>query len=367
MAREGLNPDDPGIRLLADAVGELPPEEVALVCSGMLPGLGAGVTRLITDVRERPEVGERCVPFDFAADGATSAERYAAAVVWPRAHLGKDFSLACLARGALLLRPGGRLLCAARKNKGGASLAGVMRELLGEVEVLRRDRGYALYAGTCGEGGGVGGEGGVDLAVARALLDVRYSIDEPLLGAPPLRATPGVFSRKHLDKGTRALLEHAAALADNGVLGEPRRVLDLCAGIGPLGLWAAQRWPQAAIHAVESNLLAAACLRENATARGILCTQTEADGGRLTVAVSDGLDAPHQGAPGFDLALINPPTHAGEDELRGLLAPLPAALAGGVALFVVNRAGRLLGLLGELGAAVEVASAPGFALVSARW
>ncbi|MCA9658889.1 MAG: methyltransferase, partial [Myxococcales bacterium] len=258
MAREGLNPDDPGIRLLADAVGELSPEEVALVCSGMLPGLGAGVTRLITDVRERSEIGERCVPFDFGADGAaTIDERFAAAVVWPRAHLGKDFSLACLARGALLLRAGGRLLCAARKNKGGASLAEVMRELLGEVEVVRRDRGYALYVGICGEAG-------VDLAVARALLDVRYAIDEPLLGSPPLRATPGVFSRKHLDKGTRALLEHAAALADDGVLGEPRRVLDLCAGIGPLALWAAQRWPQAAIHAVESNLLAAACLRENA-------------------------------------------------------------------------------------------------------
>ncbi|MEZ4380002.1 MAG: methyltransferase [Nannocystaceae bacterium] len=357
MAREGLNPDDPGIRLLADAVGEHPPEEVALVCSGMLPGLGAGVTRMITDVREGAEAGERCVPFDFAAQ--EGAGRFAAAVVWPRAHLGKDFSLACLARGALLLRPGGRLLCAARKSKGGASLVGAMRELVGEAEVIRRDRGYALYCGARPEAG-------VDRAAARALLDVRYAIDAPLLGSPPLRATPGVFSRKHLDKGTQALIERAAALADEGALGAPRRVLDLCAGIGPLGLWAAQRWPQAAIHAVESNLLAAACLRANGAARGLLAA---AEGGapRLTVALSDGLDAAHRGPPGFDLALVNPPTHAGEIELRELLAPLPAALAGGAAIFVVNRAGRLLGLLEELGAAVEVASAPGFALVTARW
>ncbi|MCB9704541.1 MAG: methyltransferase [Myxococcales bacterium] len=347
MAHEGLNVDDPGIRLLADAVAEVPPSALALVCSGPLPGVGPGATRLVSDVRERPEAGERCVPFSFAVDEGRGAS-FDAAVVWPRAHLGKDFSLACLARGALLLRPGGRLLCAARKNKGGGSLAAVIGELVGEVEVVARDRGYNLYVGVH--------RGEIDREAAAAHLGVRYAIDDPLLGPPPLLATPGVFCRKHLDQGTRALIERAAELAARGELGEPRRILDLCAGIGPLALWAAARWPAAAITAVESNLLACACLRENAAARGL--------GGRIEVLAQDGLG--DISAPA-ELALINPPTHAGEEELRALLAPLPRLLAGGVALFVVNRHGRLVGLLDEIGAATSIHAVPGFSLVSARW
>ncbi|MCB9566808.1 MAG: hypothetical protein H6710_06265 [Myxococcales bacterium] len=83
MAHEGLNVDDPGIRLLADAVAEVPPSALALVCSGPLPGVGPGATRLVSDVRERPEAGERCVPFSFAVDEGRGAS-FDAAVVWPR-------------------------------------------------------------------------------------------------------------------------------------------------------------------------------------------------------------------------------------------------------------------------------------------
>jgi len=362
--------------MLAEATREVAPEELALVCSGALPGLGAGATRLITDVREEALAGEHCFSFSFFSSSFFSSSsssssssspsspssplsetsaldgRFAAAVVWPRAHLGKDFSLACLARAALLLRPGGRLLCAVRKNKGGGSLAREIDRLLGNLTTLKRDRGYSLY---CGEH-----RGEIDRGAASALLGVSYSIDEPLLGAPPLFATPGVFSRKHLDRGTRALIEHAAQLAMRGALGEPRRVLDLCAGIGPLGLWAARRWPDAAITAVESNLLAIACLKANAAARGL-----DAPPPRLRIEAADGLAK--LSLPSFDLALVNPPTHAGEDELRELLAPLPGLLRGGLALFVVNREGRLVGLLEELSAAIELAAVPGFSIVSARW
>ncbi len=339
--------------MLAEAVREVAPEELALVCGGALPGLRAGATRLFTDVREEAVAGEQLVPFAFSEDPALDG-RFSAAVVWPRAHLGKDFSLACIARASLLLRPGGRLLCAVRKNKGGASLAKEIERLLGDLTTLQRDRGYSLY---CAERGQT-----VDRGAALALLGVRYAIDEPLLGAPPLLATPGVFSRKHLDQGTRALIERCAALASTGPLGEPRRVLDLCAGIGPLGLWAARRWPDAAITAVESNLLAVACLRANAAARGLVGPGPSP---RLRVEAADGLA--ELSLPSFDLALVNPPTHAGEEELRGLLAPLPGLLAGGLALFVVNREGRLVGLLEELSAAIEIAAAPGFSIVSARW
>ncbi len=337
--------------MLAAAVRTVAPELLALVCGGALPGIRPGATRLITDVREEATVGERCLPFSFAADPELDG-RFEAAVVWPRAHLGKDFSLACIARAALLLRPGGRLLCAVRKNKGGASMAKAIGELLGGCSTLDRDRGYSLYVGES--------SGELDHEAARALLDVRYSVSDPLLGSPPLQTTPGVFSRKHLDKGTRALLQHTASLAERGALAPPGRVLDLCAGAGPLGLWAARRWPSAQVTAVESNLLAVASLRTNATARDLLGAPP-----RLHVEAADGLAK--LSLPSFDLALINPPTHAGEDGLRELLAPLPDLLRDGIALFVVNRVGRLLGLLEELQAAIELQAVAGFTIVSARW
>ncbi len=337
--------------MLAAAAREVAPERLALVCGGALPGIRPGATRLITDVREEATVGERLVPFTFAAD-PTLDGRFEAAVVWPRAHLGKDFSLACIARAALLLRPGGRLLCAVRKSKGGASMARAIDELLGDHSTLDRDRGYSLYMGEH--------PGSIDQEAARALLDVRYGIDDPLLGAPPLETTPGVFSRKHLDRGTRALLQHVASLAERGALPEPRRVLDLCAGAGPLGLWAARRWADAEVTAVESNLLAVASLRANAAARGLLGATP-----RLRIEAADGLA--ELSLPSFDLALVNPPTHAGEDGLRQLLAPLPGLLRGGIALFVVNREGRLIGLLEELRATIEPLAVAGFSIVSARW
>lgn len=352
MAREGLNPDDPGIRLLANAVASEQANEVVLVCSGSLPGLGTGATRLITDLREHATAGERCLPFSFALDDDRFAARFKTAIVWPRAHLGKDFSFACIARAALLLQPGGRLLCAVRKNKGGATLGAAIRDLLGNLEILDRDRGYALYSGIC--------QDTIDRDKAHQLLSVRYSIDDALLGSPPLCATPGVFSRKHLDRGTEALIKECDMLSKTEEIEPPDRVLDLCAGIGPLGLWAAQRWPTATITAVESNLLATACLRQNAENRGLL-----GDRPRLRVLAADGLvglELTH-----FELALINPPTHAGEHELRALLAPLPPLLAGGVALFVVNRSGRLLGLLQELGATTTERERSGFTIVSARF
>ena len=346
MAREGLNPADPGVRLLARAVADVPAGELLLVCSGALPGARPGATRLITDARERAEAGERCAPLDLAgaAELAARPERYAAAAVWPRAHLGKDFSLLCLARGALSLRPGGDLLCAARKDKGGASLAAAMEELLGAVEIEGRDRGYTLYRARR--------RGDVDAAAAARMLEARYTITDPLLGPTALRSAPGVFCRRHLDDGTRALLERLAVAE----LAPPRRVVDLGAGIGPITIWAARRWPAAEVLAVECNLLAAALIAENAALAGV--------GARVRVAAGDGLPATPTPT---DLLLSNPPTHAGEEELTALVAPLPRWLAPGEAWFVVNRPGRIVGLCRDLGAAVTAEAAGGFHVVRARF
>lgn len=350
MRDESLfNPSDPGVRLLAQAVQGLPPQQVALVYCGPLPGLRPGATRWVVDVRERtPED-----PGVLAAPSVALAEQQAgrgfqAAAVWPRAHLGKDFTEATLALAAAALAPGGRLVCAVRKDKGGPSLARTIAGLCGSVETAERDRGYHLFVAEK--------NAGYDAAAARRLLEVRYEIAEPLLGEVPLLSAPGVFCRKHLDDGSRALLTALAAAEPPA----PKRVLDLGAGIGPLGLWAARRWPEAQVLAVESNAIAAGLVRENAGRLG--CAE------RVEVSLSDGLPAEHPRRGGFDLALVNPPTHAPPEAFAELVKPLPAWLrAGGEAWFVVNRSGRLLQVLKDTRAEVEAREVPGFWIVRARW
>lgn len=375
MSAEGLQDSaaDPGIRLLAAAVRDVDPRELLLVHSGPLPGLRPGATRLILDVRERDDAaGTTCVPASRgpaalartpggsssgSGSGSDASSNFAAAVVWPRAHLGKDFSEVCLAIGAASLRPGGHLYCAVRKAKGGPSLARAMTELLGAVEVQERDSGYFLYVSQK--------TAAYDPAAALARLTLEYEIADPLLGPVPLLAAPGVFCRKHLDDGTRALLTE---LEDLDVLEDrpPRQVLDLGAGIGPLGLWATRRWPDARLLAVDSNYLAAALIGENAARLGC--------GHRVDVLASDGLPSTGPGSGigsvrgRIDLALINPPTHADPESFAKLVAPLRQWLRPGApAWFVVNRAGRLAQVLTQTGAELDLREVPGFTLVRATW
>ena len=351
MTAEGLanSVADPGVGLLAAAARSVAPQDLLLVHSGPLPGLRPGATRLVLDVRELApsdtSTAVTCVP---ASLDWRPEPRFAAAVVWPRAHLGKDFSESCLALGALALRPGGQLLCAVRKAKGGPSLARTMEALCGNLEVVRRDAGYFLYMSEK--------TASFDPAEAAARLAVRYELADPLLGPTPLLAAPGVFCRKHLDDGTRALLEHLEAahvLADS----PPRRVLDLGAGVGPLALWAARRWPAARVLAVDSNLLAVSLIAANARRLGV--------DDRVEARAHDGLPAAREPV---DLALVNPPTHAEPAAFAALVAPLRAWLRPGApAWFVVNRAGRLTEILGKAGAQLTVHDVPGFSLVRATW
>jgi len=356
---DGLNPRDPGIRLLARVIGEagISPARLLLVHSGALPGLAGGATRLILDVRERTGARDDCIAdigrSDPDAPLPFGAARFDAAVVWPRAHLGKDFSEACLALGALGLEPGGQLLCAARKQKGGKSLAKRMRALLGEdaVEVVARERGYHLYRGTRGPS--------FDRALADELSTRSYLIHDEILGPLELQTRPGVFSRRALDGGTRALVQVAAAMLDHGREAghpAPRRVLDLCAGVGPLALWAAARLDHAEVYAVESNLRACALIRANATANEL--------GDRVEVFEHDGL--PTLPEP-VELALVNPPTHADSETLARLLDLRPVLAAGGQALFVVSRPDRALRILSELGAELDGGERDGYFIIQARW
>jgi 16S rRNA G1207 methylase RsmC len=345
------------MRLLGGAARAEDPAGVLLVHCGEVPGIGPGATRLILDVRERGGSAHRCVPELPSADADTPG-RFACALVWPRAHLGKDFSELCLAQAALAVRRGGRVLCAARKQKGGKSLAKTLEKLLGGVEVVARDRGYHLYEARRGDT--------MDQALARELLERSYLIEDPCLGPRlPLRGVPGVFSRKELDAGTRALIEVVDAMADANNSGgplAPESILDLCAGVGPLALWSALRWPGSRVLAVESNLRACACLRANIERADL--------GDRVRVAESDGL--PGEGFEDLrgrcELALVNPPTHADRESLSKLLSPLPRWLGpGGRALLVVNRPGLVVEVLKDCGAQLSGGERDGYLILSAQW
>ncbi|PRQ04460.1 class I SAM-dependent methyltransferase [Enhygromyxa salina] len=350
---DGLNPDDPGVRLLAEAARGIEPTALLLVHCGDLPGLAPGATRLILDVRERTGSPHHCIP-DLGRTDAGAAlpagdARFEAAMVWPRAHLGKDFSESCLAVGALALREGGHLYCAVRKQKGGKSLGKIMRALLGEdaVEVVARERGYHLWKGVRGPN--------MNVELAAELSTRRYEIHDDALGQLRLESRPGVFSRRELDGGTRALLGVADELLRREAE-QPRAVLDLCAGLGTLGLWAATRLEHAEVIAVESNLRACALIRANAERNGLAA--------RVRIHEHDG--PPAEVTP-VDLVLLNPPTHADADTLRRLFDLRGWLRPGGCVLMVVSRPHRALQLLAELGAEVDGGERDGFFVLRARW
>lgn len=351
---EGINPNDPGIGLLARAVSDQPAREILLVCGGDLPGVGPEATRLVLDVRELSGSRARAVPLDLEAAAETSP-RFRHAIVWPRPHLGKDFSVACLALGALSLQPGGVLWCAARKSKGADSLGDAMAQLMGEVDVEARTKGYRLMRARR--------TAAFDDDAARDRVRARYSIEDDVLPGLSLRSAPGVFSRRGLDAGTRQLIEHASdAVAD-----EPGAVIDLGCGVGPLGLWAAMRWPSCRVLAVDSNLLAVNLARDNAARHGLRS--------RVEVLASDGLpaDADRPAAVAalhgrFDLALVNPPTHADPATLGRMAHDLRAWLSPrGLALLVVSRAGRMTEQLQDAGAQVRAQPYPRYTVLEARF
>lgn len=341
---DGLNPDDPGITLLAKAVAGRQAREILLVCCGDVPGVGPRATRLVLDVREREGSVARPVGVDEAM---TDGDGFHDALVWPRPHLGKDFSVWCMARGALALRPGGSLWCAARKAKGAESLIEELTAIMGLVEVMGRDKGYRLVRAHRSEA--------FDEARARACMELRYVIEDAALPGLSLGSAPGVFSRRELDGGTRQLIEHASAR----VSAAPSAVLDLGCGVGPLALWAATRWSSARVVAVDSNLRAVALCRENVRRHGLEP--------RVRVVASDGL--PREQEPGsFGLALVNPPTHAEPEALGRLAEDLRRGLAAGsAAMLVVSRAGRMTEQLRQAGANVEAFAYAKFTVLEARW
>lgn len=320
---DGFNPDDPGVAMLVEASRDIPARDIVLVAMGPLAAL-PNAERIVLDVRE---LDSQARPWNVP--GALAKAR---ALVWPRAHLGKDFAQQCLARAGLSVAEGGLVQCAVRKQKGADSVEDFMADLFGNVRIAGRDRGYRLLQSVRGPK--------FRDEEARRVLALEYEIEDPLLGDLRLCTAPGVFSRQKLDAGTKALIEFAAEQALPRL---PLRVLDVCAGVAPLGLWAARRWPSCEVYAVESSLLASTLARRNVARAGLE--------ERVRVDARDGLppEVPTAWDGTVDVALVNPPTHADPAELRRLLGPLVAWLGpAGRAWIVASRGEQILSAIGSL-------------------
>jgi 16S rRNA (guanine1207-N2)-methyltransferase len=332
VAIDGLNASDPGFGLLAEAVRDVPADEVIGVASPPIAGL-PGARRRVVDVRELSDPAARLLQL-----APPSEATFGHALVWPRAHLGKDFTFACLAYAALSVREGGRVWCAVRKAKGADSVGRELAEAMGSVEVVARARGYRLLVARR--------SAALDVARATARLSERYEITDPILGTAVLRSSPGVFSRRELDAGTRCLLEHARAARDPA----PTRLLDLGAGIGPISVFAGLHWPDVELLAVEPNGLAYDNLVANLASHGLA--------GRATVVHAAGLRGVAAAAAlrgRIDRALVNPPTHLDVEDLSVFVAEVLQWLRpGGRVSFVVSRADALAVPLRRAGVAATV-------------
>lgn len=148
----------------------------------------------------------------------------------------------------------------------------------------------------------------------------RFSIDVALPDVSFTLATDaGVFSRDHLDTGTRLLLLESPAPPTNASL------LDLGCGAGPIALTLALRSPASTVWAVDVNERAVALTDENSISNGCI---------NVRAVLPD--DVP--GDVRFDVIWSNPPIRIGKAALHELLLRWLGRLADdGYAVLVVQR------------------------------
>ncbi|TRO46679.1 class I SAM-dependent methyltransferase [Candidatus Bathyarchaeota archaeon] len=112
--------------------------------------------------------------------------------------------------------------------------------------------------------------------------------------------SPGIFSYKRLDLGTRLLIESMVLLGSG-------RALDVGCGYGPVGIVAARLEPGLEVWMTDVNERAVRLAERNCERNGVSCVVREGD---LYEPVGDAL---------FDVVLSNPPFSAG---MRRVVEPL---------------------------------------------
>jgi len=155
----------------------------------------------------------------------------------------------------------------------------------------------------------------------------------------------GVFSREHVDRGTRLLIKHLA-------VGLTDQVLDLGCGWGAVGVVAARLAPEGRITLVDVNQRAVDLARRNLALNAVANAE---------VLQGDGF-APLPGRR-FDVIALNPPIRAGLARVHELIEGARLHLAPGGRFYLVARtqqgALRLAEKVAEVFETVEVVAKGG--------
>ena len=149
--------------------------------------------------------------------------------------------------------------------------------------------------------------------------DIRYSFS--LFGEEyRFYSDAGVFCKDGLDDGTRLLLE-TIAKTDLG-----QNILDLGAGVGPIGLILAHLDPRRNVTLADVNLRALDCCRKNAATLGVTK--------QVQIIHSDVYSNINSQ---FSTIVTNPPIRAGKKVTYAMYAGAPSYLMEGGKLIIVIR------------------------------
>ncbi len=133
-----------------------------------------------------------------------------------------------------------------------------------------------------------------------------------------LTTDAGVFSKNRVDYGSGVLIEQ---MLDQDLPGG--NILDVGCGYGPIGLFAAKKWPDRQVDMVDVNERAMDLARRNAAANGA---------GNVNIFASDR----YQAVTGqYAMIVTNPPIRAGKAIWSSILSEAKEHLLGGGILLVV--------------------------------
>jgi len=243
----------------------------------------------------------------------------------PESHTPLSVGKQRIADALACLHPNGRLFVAAAPESGQSRYADCLETLAGDVRTTLTADGCAVLVA----------ERPATFDPPRYVTPTRF--DASVEGVRlPLVSVPGMFAAGSLDDGTRLL-------ASTVTVEDGERVLDLCCGAGPLGVYAA-RTADCTVTLTDDSRVAT---------RAATCSLRASDE-EARVVTADGVRgvADEQ----FDRILCNPPTHAGSGVLSELLDGARRVLSSaGVLLLVHHRALDLSPHLRGFGTVEEVA------------
>ena len=237
-------------------------------------------------------LGLRCLPSCQTASPPKDAagEPFTQAVV--RIGKGRAATTADLAQAWAALAPAGRLLIVGTNDTGIVTWAKRLAEWTGapgEVLVNRARGRVVAFERTA--------------ARTAAMIPEPLSTVVPLPDGTGLEVAPGVFSADGLDGGTALLLQVLAEEPPTST------IVDVGCGAGHLGLAAARQFPASRVWLLDADYRAIQCATRNAAALAPGAPGAPGDNSRVQTCWWDEHDA--WPAPQADLALVNPPCHAG--------------------------------------------------------